>query len=142
MSNIPYLSQLDDNATPTVRDLSSMANATNTASKDINALKAPKFNAANTATGTTSVTINATSGIANFTDIIPSGGIRIFEVSNSLVTTNHIIQYSLRYLVSNAANPVVMFYNVPYDGLIRFRVINFGDLATNTEMSISFQILA
>jgi hypothetical protein len=99
------------------------------------------FNPANVATGVSPLFINATSGIANFTNIIPVGGIVLFEVSNSLVTTNSVIQYSLRYVVSNAANPAVIFYYIPYDGLIRFRVINFGDLATNTEISISFTIL-
>ena len=139
MSNIPYLTQLDDNSTPTVRDLSSMANATNTASKDINALKASKFNGANTATGATSVTINAKSGVAIFTQgCATAPDVTQYAINNSLITVNSIVSVN----VQSTFNSVCSLVNVECQDDSILILVNDGFTGSPGFPKISFQILA
>jgi hypothetical protein len=117
-----------------------MANATNTASKDINALKASKFNAANTATGTDTVTINATSGVAIFTDACDvAPNLTQYAINNSLITVNSIVSVNVQ---SNDASMFCSLVSVYCgNGSILIGVSDLLNL-NNGAPIISFQILA
>jgi hypothetical protein len=99
------------------------------------------FNAANVSSGASPRFINATSGVATFTDTLASGAASTFVLQNSLVTTSSIIQYCVKYANSNQAIVVVSSYSIPSDGLIYFNVNNVGNQASNANISISFTIL-
>ena len=91
-------------------------------------LFAPKFNAANTATGTINVTINATSGVAIFTQNLPGGASAVYTITNNTAftgdkfnisvsgdfgSTNGILQY-IGYNCPGAAIDI-FFYNPTSD---------------------------
>lgn len=105
-------------------------------------LFAPKFNAANTATGASSVTINARSGVATFTDAVLAGdNPKDFIVLNSLITTNSKVIYSLYYEPNDTEVLHVLSYQC-VNGQLLFRVFCLnGYGGANQNITISFQIL-
>jgi hypothetical protein len=98
------------------------------------------FNGANTATGTDTVTINATSGVAVFTEgcaVAPD--FTTYVINNSLVNINSIVSVNVQ---SNSPGGFPSLVSVYCDnGSILIGVsdlLNFG----NGAPKISFQILA
>ena len=105
------------------------------------ATKQNKFNAANTASGTTSVTINATSGVATFTESIPtSNEFTTFTINNSSVSTGYKIFYSLEYNPNDAEFCNIASYYCG-SGVITFYVTNTSGQSADQPKVISFQIL-
>lgn len=101
-------------------------------------LKQDIFNANNTATGTTSVTINAKSGVATFTSIIPAGSGAIFIINNNQVTVNSLVFFSIKN--SSDGEPYISYYNTG-SGTISIAVPNPSGDATSDPLQIAFQIL-
>jgi hypothetical protein len=105
------------------------------------ATKQDKFNASNTATGSTSVTINAKSGVARFTQRIPYGEAVDLNITNSLVTNSSIIVFSLK---SNSTGcPTISKYATSV-GTIGVRILNAvdgGGEQTDDDLIVAFQIL-
>lgn len=101
-----------------------------------------KFNASNTATGTTSVTINAKSGVATFNATVVAGEDPIsFVINNNLVTPNTKILYSINYSPNDVEVLLLLNYNCS-NGVINFQLYcltNTGD--ANQPKQIAFQIL-
>lgn len=97
------------------------------------------FNAANTATGATSVTINATSGVAIFiTPCAVAPDITSYTINNSLITGNSIVSVNVKAPVDSGFCSLVNVYCGP--GFINLAVNDGFTIATNP--TISFQILA
>jgi hypothetical protein len=98
------------------------------------------FNAANTATGATSVTINATSGVAVFIATCDSApNITTYVINNSLITENSIVSVNVQNVTFNAFCSVV---NIQcYNGYIGI-TLNDGFTTQGGAPIISFQILS
>jgi hypothetical protein len=98
------------------------------------------FNGANTATGTTSVTINAKSGVATFTEpcaIAPN--FSQYGINNSLVNINSIVSVNLQSDSPGVFPSLVSVYCDNGSILIAVSdLLNYG----NGAPIISFQILA
>lgn len=106
-------------------------------------LKQDIFNANNTATGATSVTINAKSGVATFTGTVPKFSVSPFTslvINNNLVTSNSKILYSLSYNPSGDEMCQISSY-VCNNGSIDFYFTNFTDDPCGENKIVSFQIL-
>jgi hypothetical protein len=103
-------------------------------------VNANAFNAANTATGTDTVTINATSGVATFgTTCATAPDITIYSIINSLITQNSIVSVNVK---TNNPNAFCSLLNVEcQNGLILIAVNDAGTNAAGSP-TISFQILA
>jgi hypothetical protein len=99
------------------------------------------FNPANVSSGLSPRFINATSGVATFTNTLASGAVSTFELSNTLAITSSVIQYSVKYINPNQEIPIVSSYSIPSNGLIRFNVNNAGSQATSNPIEIAFTIL-
>jgi hypothetical protein len=98
------------------------------------------FNAANTATGTDTVTINAKSGVAVFTDPCAAApDLTGYGINNSLVTSNSIVSVNVQSDYDGGYCSLVSVTCVT--GAIRISV-NDGFTDSATSPKISFQILA
>jgi uncharacterized membrane protein YfhO len=103
-------------------------------------VNANAFNAANTATGTDTVTINATSGVATFsttcasTSNIPTE----YTINNSLITGNSIVSVNVKATEFGYCSLVTVGCG---NGALLIGV-NDGFTDTAGEPIISFQILA
>ena len=105
------------------------------------ATKQNKFNAANTASGITSLTINATSGVATFTENIQtSNEFTVFLINNSSVSTGSKIFYSLEYNPNDAEFCNIASYYCGI-GVIIFYMTNTSGQNADQPKVISFQIL-
>lgn len=106
-------------------------------------LKQDIFNANNTATGTTSVTINAKSGVATFTatvEIFQDQPFSVFTINNNLVTSSTKLFHSLSYDPAGDESCQISFYACS-SNTISFYLTNFSSQSTNNPFQISFQIL-
>lgn len=96
---------------------------------------------ATTASGTTSVTINATSGVATFTTVIPYESTTSLVINNTNITTDSIVQLSLKSNSTGA--PTITKYSTS-SGVLAINVLNVADGngdPTDADLIISFQIL-
>lgn len=104
-------------------------------------LKQDIFNANNTATGVSTVTINAKSGVATFTSTIIYNESLDFTINNNLVTDSSIISLNLKS--QSTGSPTISKYSTT-NGIISIRVLNANDSNgdnTDDNLIISFQIL-
>ena len=92
-----------------------------------------------TITGATPQTLNATSGIVNFTDVISGTSGILFTLSNNNITSTSIINWGIIY--TGTGIPNACFY-YPSSNSVRFVVYNLSASATNANISIWYQIIA
>jgi len=99
------------------------------------ATKINKLNIANTATGTTSVTINAESGVAIFTDTINHNASANFTIQNSEIEAGDCIAYGLEY--SGDGYPSILHYVIT-GGVITLHIANLrvGGGSPNTNQNL------
>jgi hypothetical protein len=97
------------------------------------------FNGANTATGATSVTINATSGVAIFTQgCATAPDVTQYAINNSLITENSIVSVNVQIRF----NSVCSLVNVECQNGTMLILVNDGFTGNGGFPIISFQILA
>jgi hypothetical protein len=100
-----------------------------------------EYNLENTATGTTSVTINATSGVATFTQVLTRKTNANFDINNTQIEAGDFIECHLFY--TGAGFPILMHYQTISD---RIR-IHLGNPAidggsgtdTNADLVVTFR---
>jgi hypothetical protein len=99
------------------------------------------FNGANTATGTDTVTINAKSGVAIFTQgCATAPDVTQYFINNSLVDNTSIVSVNIQ---SNSDSTFCSLINVFCDnGSIVISVNDGGSTASAGSPTVSFQILA
>lgn len=99
------------------------------------------FDASNTATGTDTVEINAISGVAVFTtavtvDIAPT----LFTITNSLITTDSKMNFSLGYEAGGDETCILSSYTAN-NGSVTILMNNFSGTIAEGTKTISFKIL-
>jgi hypothetical protein len=99
------------------------------------------YDLTNTGSGTTSVTINATSGVATFTQTLSSKSNAYYQVNNTSIALGDKIEFSLYY--TGAGFPIIMHYST-IANRIRFHVGNpavdgGSGTATNADLVITFR---
>jgi len=95
-----------------------------------------EYNLGNTATGTTSVSINATSGVATFTQILNSKSNAYYEINNTSIEAGDFIECNLFY--TGAGFPIIMHYQT-ISNRIRLHIGNpaiDGGSGTNTNADL------
>lgn len=101
--------------------------------------KVTVFSGANTAEGESSVTINAASGLAVFTQSIGSGQTRPCTIESSLFVAGQKISPELEY-DSESGIPVIASHTIT-TGTAVIRVYNASsDTATDSNLKVKFQI--
>lgn len=103
-------------------------------------LKQDIFNANNTATGGTSVTINAKSGVATFTSPISGNSISGFTINNNLVTTSTLLLISITTDYAGDGTPYYLGYQ-SFSGNFIVDIENISSSDTNNPIIVAFQIL-
>ena len=101
-----------------------------------------RFNPSNTESSTTSLTLEGTSGVAVFDDIIAADRSVILTINNTSITTDSILWVSLKYDNSaEKAKPTITNYWTQ-NGVLYVELYNLdGTYDTETDMSIAFQII-
>jgi hypothetical protein len=99
------------------------------------------YDLANAASGTATVTINATSGVATFTQTLSGKSNAYYQVNNTSIALGDKIEFSLYY--TGAGFPIIMHYNT-LSNRIRFHVGNpaidgGSGTATNADLVITFR---
>jgi hypothetical protein len=95
-----------------------------------------EYNLGNTATGTTSVSINATSGVATFTQRLNSKSNAYYEINNTSIEAGDFIECHLFY--TGAGFPIIMHYQT-ISNRIRLHIGNpaiDGGSGTNTNADL------
>jgi hypothetical protein len=95
-----------------------------------------EYNLENTATGTTSVTINDTSGVATFTQRLNSKSNAYYQIDNTEIEEGDYIECNLRY--NGAGFPIIMHYQT-IANRIRIHMGNpavDGGSGTNTDADL------
>ena len=98
--------------------------------------KQDDYNLDNTATGTTSVTINATSGVATFTQRLNGKSNAYYEINNTSIAAGDFIECNLFY--TGAGFPIIMHYQT-ISNRIRLHIGNIavdGGSGTNTNADL------
>lgn len=97
----------------------------------------------NTGSGGSSVTINAVSGVATYTDVIIHNEKVDFTLNNSFATTSSIMLVSLKY--GGAGYPSLLHYEIPSNGVVKFHLANLkvdgGTPNTDANLNIFFTII-
>ena len=94
------------------------------------------YNLENTATGTTSVTINATSGVATFTQVLGKKSNAYYEINNTQIEAGDFIECHLFY--TGAGFPILMHYQT-ISNRIRLHIGNVavdGGSGTDTNANL------
>jgi len=94
------------------------------------------YNLGNTASGTTSVTINATSGVATFTQVLARKTSANFQVDNTSIAAGNFVEFSLQY--TGAGYPLIMHYQTISNRII-FHIANIavdGGSGTDTNANL------
>jgi hypothetical protein len=100
-----------------------------------------RFNPSNTESGTSSVEINATSGVAVFDDLIEPNRSVIFTINNTSAKEDSILWVSLRYNNGTGdGKPLITNYWTSAQS-IQVEVYNVDTNNTANNMSIAFQIV-
>lgn len=100
-----------------------------------------EYSLGNTGSGTTSATINAISGVATFTQILPKKSSAYYEINNTEIQAGDFIECNLRY--DGAGYPLIMHYRTIADR-IRIHVANVAvdggsGTDTNANLIITFR---
>jgi hypothetical protein len=100
-----------------------------------------EYNLGNTASGTTAVTINATSGVATFTQVLTRKTSAYYEINNTQIEAGDFIEYSLQY--EGAGYPVMMHYRT-IASRIRIHIANIAvdggsGIDTNANLVVTFR---
>jgi len=116
------------------------ANANNYTDTQVSGLQT-NYNLSNTGSGTTSVTINATSGVATFTQTLSSKSNAYYQVNNTSIVLGDKIEFNLFY--TGAGFPIIMHYET-INNRIRFHVGNpaidgGSGTATTADLVITFR---
>ena len=102
-------------------------------------VNANAFNAANTASGTDTVTINATSGVATFTDgCATAPDITIYTIINSLITNTSIVSVNVQ---GDSISSFCSLVSVQCQDGSMLIGVNDGFTVVGGLPTISFQIL-
>jgi hypothetical protein len=99
------------------------------------------YNLGNTASGTTSVTINATSGVATFTQVLARKTSANFQVDNTSIAAGNFVEFSLQY--NGAGYPLIMHYQTISNRII-FHIANIAvdggsGIDTNANLIVTFR---
>ena len=98
--------------------------------------KQDDYNLGNTATGTTSVSINATSGVATFTQILGKKSNAYYDINNTEIEAGDFIECHLFY--TGAGFPIIMHYQT-ISNRIRLHIGNVavdGGSGTDTNANL------
>ena len=93
----------------------------------------------NTVSGTGTATLNTYNGVVSYSTGLSANTGAFYTLSNSLVTANTVIQWSLQHTFSGNENPIACSYQVQA-GTISFKLFNNGS-ATASGLKIYFTIL-
>jgi len=93
----------------------------------------------NTASGTGTATLNSYNGVVSYSTGLSANTSAFYTITNSFVTANSIIVWSLQHTVTSTENPIPCFYQVQA-GTITFKLFNSGS-ATANGLKIYFSIL-
>jgi hypothetical protein len=99
-----------------------------------------KFDANNTATGTTSATLNTDSGVVVYTTAIPTAIPKAYTLTNSKVKSTSKVSWSLIYSPLADEAIVPCYYQVQA-GAIVFWIGMLGGTVSDSSIEIDFQIL-
>ena len=95
----------------------------------------------NTATGTTTVTINATSGVATFTQVITRKTSANYNINNTSIALDDKIEFSLSY--TGAGYPLIMHYSTIANRIIlhiaNVAVDGGSGVDTNANLVVTFR---
>ena len=99
------------------------------------------YDLGNTASGTTAVTINATSGVATFTQTLSAKSNIYFNINNTTIVAGDLIECNLFY--TGAGFPMIMHYQTVADR-IRIHIGNVAvdggsGTATNANLVVTFR---
>jgi len=101
-----------------------------------------EYNLENTATGTTSVTINDTSGVATFTQILGKKANAYYDINNTSIEAGDFIECNLQY--NGAGYPLIMHYRTDNAGKISIHLANpavdgGSGTDTNADLVVTFR---
>lgn len=99
-----------------------------------------KFNANNTATGTTSATLNSSSGVISYTTAMSSAVPKAYTLTNSKITSNSKILWSIKYVPLGAEAILPCYLNISANSVV-FWIGILNGTTSSTNIEISFQIL-
>lgn len=95
-----------------------------------------EYNLGNTASGTTAVTINSTSGVATFTQVLAKKSSDYYEINNTEIAEGTFIECNLKY--DGAGYPLIMHYRT-IANRIRIHIANVavdGGAGTDTNSNL------
>ena len=107
-------------------------------------LTVPKVNTANTATGVDEVTINAVSGIIEYTQTISGNDYHAFTFTNSRVDSSSVIFFSINSASAGTGGsglPYVQSYSIS-SNTVTVIIANSNLNATNTSFFLNFLIVS
>lgn len=93
----------------------------------------------NTASGTGTVAFDGYNGVVSYSTPLAGNTSAFYTITNSFVTANSIIIWSLQHTVTSTETPIPCFYQVQA-GIITFKLFNSGSV-TATGLKIYFSIL-
>ena len=105
------------------------------------ATRQPNYDLINTGSGTTTATINATSGVATFTQVLSAKSNAYYQINNTSIALGDKVEFSLYY--TGVGFPIIMHYST-IANRIRFNVGNIAvdggaGTATNADLVITFR---
>jgi hypothetical protein len=100
-----------------------------------------EYNLANTATGASAVTINATSGVATFTQVLTRKTSANYNINNTSIALDDKIEFSLYY--TGAGYPLIMHYSTIANRIIlhiaNVAVDGGSGVDTNANLVVTFR---
>ena len=103
--------------------------------------KQDNYSLGNTESGTTAVTINATSGVATFTQVLAKKSSAYYEINNTSIAEGDFIECNLKY--DGAGFPLIMHYRT-IANRIRIHIANVAvdggsGIDTNANLIVTFR---
>ena len=100
-----------------------------------------EYNLENVASGASAVTINATSGVATFTEVVVRRTSANFQVNNTSIAAGDFVEFSLQY--TGAGYPLIMHYQTLSNRII-FHIANIAvdgllGIDTNANLIVAFR---
>ncbi len=108
------------------------------------ALLIPKLNTDNTASGTNSATLNAVSGVVQYSGVISGNDYAAFTLSNTMVSSSSVIMFSIKSPSAGTGGqglPYVQSYSVS-GTTVTIIVANSDSNATNSSFYLNFLIVS
>lgn len=99
-----------------------------------------KANSNNTASGVASATINGLSGVIQYTQSISANDIGVFQFTNTSVTSNSVILFSLKYVDVANEEPYIQSYSIA-GNVVTIKIANNGSTETNFPFFLNFLIV-